>query len=51
MMRNEKRPVSYQQTLGTMTERAQLPEGYDISAFDEDKPENPTRESNEHTKQ
>jgi hypothetical protein len=30
----EKRPVTYQQTLGSEIQRAQqLPEGYDISAF------------------
>ena len=51
MMRNEKRPVSYQQTLGTKSERAQLPKGYDISAFDEDNPENPTRDLKDDSKQ
>ncbi|WP_155889936.1 hypothetical protein [Peribacillus kribbensis] len=45
-MRKEKRPVSYQQTLGTKIERAeQLPEGYDISAFDPGTAENPTRKN------
>ncbi|WP_409294222.1 hypothetical protein V1498_13405 [Peribacillus sp. SCS-26] len=40
----DNRPVSYQQTLGTKTQRArELPEGYDLSAFDEDNAENPTR--------
>ncbi|WP_409304515.1 hypothetical protein [Peribacillus sp. SCS-155] len=33
-MSKHERPVSYQQTLGTKTERArQIPKDYDVSAF------------------